>query len=82
MPSADWFAGFGKSASDALPVRLGGRSLPGKLETPEHISGLDWGLVWVTAALLMWGLAMVYSASVALPDKPKFASFAHTFLLT
>ena len=82
MPSAGWFAGFGKSASDALPVRLGGRSLPGKLETPVHLSGLDWGLVWVTAALLMWGLVMVYSASVAMPDNPKFARYAHTFFLT
>ena len=81
--SSGWFSGFGKwPASDALPVRLGGRSLPGKLETPVHLSGLDWGLLWVTAALLMWGLVMVYSASVAMPDNPKFARYAHTFFLT
>ena len=81
--SAGWFSGFGKQpASDALPVRLGGRSLPGKLETPVHLSGLDWALVWVTAALLIWGLVMVYSASVAMPDNPKFARYAHTFFLT
>lgn len=82
-PSAGWFSGFGKQpAADALPVRLGGRSLPGKLETPVHLSGLDWALVWVTAALLIWGLVMVYSASVAMPDNPKFARYAHTFFLT
>ena len=81
--SAGWFSGFGKQpASDALPVRLGGRSLPGKLETPVHLSGLDWALVWVTAALLIWGLVMVYSASVAMPDNPKFSRYAHTFFLT
>ena len=82
MPSAGWFSGFGKSASDSLPVRLGGRSLPGKLETPVHLSGLDLALVWVTAAVLLWGLVMVYSASVAMPDNPKFARYAHTFFLT
>lgn len=81
-PSAGWFSGFGKSASDALPVRLGGRSLPGKLETPVNLSGLDWALVWVTTALLMWGLVMVYSASVAMPDNPKFSRYAHTYFLT
>ncbi|MEO7159627.1 MAG: putative lipid II flippase FtsW [Polaromonas sp.] len=74
--------GFGKAASDSLPVRLGGRSLPGKLATPVRMSGLDWGLVWVTLALLVFGLIMVYSASVAMPDNPKFSRYAHTFFLT
>ena len=82
MRSTGWLPGFGKSASTTLPVRLGGRSLPGKRETPVHLSGLDWSLVWVTLALLMWGLVMVYSASVAMPDNPKFARYAHTFFLT
>jgi len=80
--SSGWFSGFGKAASDALPVRLGGRSLPGKLSTPVRMSGLDWALVWVTVALLIWGLVMVYSASVAMPDNPKFARYAHTHFLT
>jgi cell division protein FtsW len=77
-----WFTGFGKTASDTLPIRLGGRSLPGKLTTPVRMSGLDWALVWVTVALLSLGLIMVYSASVAMPDNPKFARYAHTFFLT
>ena len=76
-----WFSGFGKAASEALPVRLGGRSLPGTL-APVRLSGLDWALIWVTAALLIWGLIMVYSASVAMPDNPKFARYAHTHFLT
>ncbi len=77
-----WFSGFGKAASDGLPVRLGGRSLPAKLATPVRLAGLDWTLVWVTVALLLSGLIMVYSASVAMPDNPKFARYAHTFFLT
>jgi cell division protein FtsW len=38
-------------------------------------------LVWVTVALLAWGLVMVYSASIALPDNPKFARYSHTHFL-
>ena len=82
MRRTGWFSGFGKTASDALPVRLGGRSLPGKLATPVRLAGLDWALVWVTVALLLSGLIMVYSASVAMPDNPKFARYAHTFFLS
>jgi cell division protein FtsW len=32
-------------------------------------------------ALLAWGLVMVYSASIALPDNPRFARYAHHFLV-
>ncbi|MGH8804151.1 MAG: putative lipid II flippase FtsW, partial [Polaromonas sp.] len=68
-----WFSGVGKAASDVLPVRLGGQRLPGTLATPVRMAGFDQALVWVTLALLMWGLVMVYSASVAMPDNPKFS---------
>ena len=78
----DWFSGVGKAASEVLPVRLGGQRFPGKLATPVRMAGLDWALVWVTLALLMWGLVMVYSASVAMPDNPKFSRYAHTHFLT
>jgi cell division protein FtsW len=77
-----WFSGLGKAASDALPVRLGGQSLPGTLASPVRMAGFDKALVWVTVALLMWGLVMVYSASVAMPDNPRFARYAHTHFVT
>jgi len=74
-----WFSGFGKAAADALPVRLGGQSLSRTLAAPPvRMAGFDQALLWVTVALLMWGLVMVYSASVAMPDNPKFARYAHT----
>ena len=38
--------------------------------------------MWVVVALLALGLVMVYSASVALPDNPKFARYAPTHFLT
>jgi cell division protein FtsW len=45
------------------------------------MSGVDQALIWVTVALLVWGLVMVYSASIAMPDNPKFARYAHTHFL-
>ncbi|MDB5965891.1 MAG: cell division-specific peptidoglycan biosynthesis regulator FtsW [Polaromonas sp.] len=77
-----WFAGFGKAASDVLPVRLGSDRLARSPSSPIRMAGFDQALVWVTVALLMWGLVMVYSASIAMPDNPKFARYAHTHFLT
>ncbi|MES2412563.1 MAG: putative lipid II flippase FtsW [Pseudomonadota bacterium] len=77
-----WFSGFGKAASDVLPVRLGIQSLSRTPSTPVRLAGFDKALVWVIVALLMWGLVMVYSASVAMPDNPRFSRYAHTHFLT
>ena len=77
-----WFSGVGKAAAEVLPVRLGRQSLSRTPTAPVQIAGFDRALVWVTVALLMWGLIMVYSASVAMPDNPKFARYAHTHFLT
>ncbi|MES2512405.1 MAG: putative lipid II flippase FtsW [Pseudomonadota bacterium] len=65
-----------------LPVRLGSQSLSRTPTAPVRLAGFDQALVWVIVALLMWGLVMVYSASVAMPDNPKFARYAHTHFLT
>ncbi len=77
-----WFSGVGKVASDVLPVRLGRQSLSRTPAAPVRITGVDRALIWVAVALLMFGLVMVYSASVAMPDNPKFARYAHTHFLT
>ncbi len=42
---------------------------------------VDSALLWVVAALLLTGLVMVHSASIALPDSPRFASYAPTHFL-
>jgi cell division protein FtsW len=49
---------------------------------PAYALGFDQALVWVVLALLVLGLVMVYSASVALPDNPKFARYTSTHFLT
>jgi cell division protein FtsW len=42
----------------------------------------DQSLLWVTLVLLVWGLVMVYSASIAMPDNPRFAKYTHTYFLS
>ena len=49
---------------------------------PPKLLGFDQTLLWVTLALMALGLVMVYSASVALPDSPRFAKYTHTHFLT
>jgi cell division protein FtsW len=46
-----------------------------------RVQGLDQALLWVMVALLAFGLVKVYSASIALPDNPKFARYAHNHFL-
>ena len=42
---------------------------------PTKLAGFDVTLVWVVIALMGLGLLMVYSASIALPDNPKFSKY-------
>ncbi len=76
----NWFSGWG-GAADGLPVRLNGGGMVRSTSAPVRLSGVDQALIWVTVGLLVWGLVMVYSASVAMPDNPKFARYAHTHFL-
>jgi len=65
-------------AAGTLPVRdhvdVGG-------SRPVRLSAFDQPLVAVVGVLVMLGVVMVYSASVALPDNPKFAAYTQTFFL-
>lgn len=77
-----WFAALTKPAGDVLPVRLGTTRRAATGTVPTRVMGFDQPLVWVTLALLIWGLVMVYSASIAMPDNPRFAKYTHTYFLT
>ena len=70
------------TAAENQPVRLGVPELGRGAATQARLPGFDQGLVWVVVALLAFGLVMVYSASIAMPDNPKFARYAHTHFLT
>ncbi|HWK84160.1 MAG TPA: putative lipid II flippase FtsW [Caldimonas sp.] len=48
---------------------------------PARLSSFDRTLVCVVVALLALGLVMVYSASIAMPDNPKFARYTPTYFL-
>jgi cell division protein FtsW len=68
-PFSGWTAGQAR----------GDRSL--RSSSPARVQAFDQALLWVTVALLAWGLVMVYSATVALPDNPKFARYSHSYFL-
>ncbi|VTU15749.1 putative lipid II flippase FtsW [Variovorax sp. RA8] len=82
-----WFS-RAKSGMDALPmhlpVRLGSAGMTQTKAAPVRVLGFDQALAWVTVALLAWGLVMVYSASIALPDNPRFAraGYGASYFLT
>jgi cell division protein FtsW len=46
---------------------------------PSRVMGFDQPLVWLTLALLAMGLVMVYSATIALPDSPRFSNYTPMF---
>jgi cell division protein FtsW len=73
------FAG-GAAAREKLPVRLG-RAKRDTMQAPVRLESFDQVLVWVTVTLLAWGLVMVYSATIAMPDNPRFARYSHSYFL-
>ncbi|TMU78445.1 putative lipid II flippase FtsW [Hydrogenophaga intermedia] len=74
-----WAAGALVGAGgDGIPVRLSSRSYGRQRGASVHVTGFDQPLLWVVFALMAWGLVMVYSASIALPDNPRFENYAHT----
>ena len=62
-----------RAVAEAIPVR---EWISVEHGQPARLLGFDRNLVWVVIALLALGMVMVYSASVALPDNPKFARYA------
>ena len=64
-----------EQASGPLPVR---DYVNINSAQPSRVMGFDQPLVWMTLALLLAGLVMVYSATIALPDSPRFANYTPT----
>jgi cell division protein FtsW len=59
-----------------IPFKFGGSSADATIATrarPSRMMEYDQPLVWVVLLLMLFGMVMVYSASIALPDSPKFA---------
>ena len=73
----DWLASRGQGGGE-LPVRahvdVGG-------VRPVQLMAFDQTLLAVVIALVALGVVMVYSASIAMPDNPKFANYSQAFFL-
>jgi cell division protein FtsW len=78
---SQWFGQSPKEGMDALPVRVHGREFARTAAAPVSIRGFDQSLIWGMVVLLLWGLVMVYSASVALNDQASNSSWQAQFLL-
>ena len=76
-----WFRGTVDKPVDVLPVRVGGTEYRKTRALPPTALGLDQSLIWVVIGLLAWGLVMVYSASIAMPDNPRFGKIEHYHFL-
>ena len=67
------------NAAETVPVRDWVSTSAGQ---PTRLQGFDITLLWVVIAMMALGLLMVYSASIAMPDNPKFAKYLPTHFLT
>jgi cell division protein FtsW len=59
-----------------IPFKFSGVSSDAALAAsarPSRMMEYDQLLVWVTVLMMLFGMVMVYSASIALPDAPKFS---------
>lgn len=59
-----------------LPFKFSGSSTDAVAERsrPSKMMDYDQPLVWITLILMLFGMVMVYSASIGLPDSPKFTN--------
>ncbi len=66
----------------ALPAFLSAATVPVPLSQRSRMMEYDQPLVWVVISLMLFGMVMVYSASIALPESPKYANYkTYHFLL-
>lgn len=50
-----------------------------RMHEMHTLTKVDASLIWTTVGLLAWGLVMVYSASIAMPDNPKFGKLTGAY---
>jgi cell division protein FtsW len=76
-------SGAQAASGQGLPVNLGSYDFARNgAGSGTRLQSVDQALVWVVVALLMWGMVMVYSASIAMPDNPRFSRYTQTHFLT
>ena len=72
-----WFKPAGEKPVDILPVRVGGNEYRQTPTNTASFFGADQVLIWLVVAILSWGIVMVFSASIAMPDNPRFGNIEH-----
>jgi cell division protein FtsW len=65
----------------AIPFLAAAPKPPSGLAQRSKMMEYDQPLVWVVLALMLFGMVMVYSASIALPDSPKYANYSNSHFL-
>ncbi len=70
-----WIAGKPRGE---VPVRTSGYRASG---SDLRVEQFDFTLLWVVLGLLAFGLVMVYSASIAMPDNPRMARLTGSYHL-
>jgi len=56
-------------------MRAGIGSVTGRAQPAAPLGSVDTAVIWVAGILMAIGAVMVYSASIALPDAPRFANY-------
>ena len=69
----------GSAGGERVSVRAAGSGLASAVNGVKPLRSrmldYDHSLLWVVIALLGLGVVMVYSASIAMPDSPKYAAY-------
>lgn len=84
MPQRQAAGGKSSKMAGAAASGLGGlaSAVSGMRPMRSRMLDYDHALLWVVIALLTLGVVMVYSASIAMPDSPKYAAYhSYAFLL-
>jgi cell division protein FtsW len=75
------FPSFSGKLADHAPARP--RTLDSQKPGVQRSKMMEYDqpLVWVVVLLMLFGLVMVYSASIALPDSPKYSNYTNGHFL-
>ena len=74
-----WFKSGGEKPVDILPVRVGGNEYRQGPANTANIFGADQTLIWLVVGIMAWGVVMVFSASIAMSDNPRFGNISHYY---
>ena len=75
------FSWIGLRDENGPHARVGSLKSVNGIEQRSRMMQYDQPLIWVVLLLMLFGMVMVYSASIALPDSPKYANYKTSYFL-